>query len=634
MKKEKYKTYKHILQKYVRKTGTVIVVQWKMRIPILIFCDAVLINLAIILPYFIRLIKQPLTYYLELSLIATPIILGIFYFSRLYHRVWAYASIGELQAILQSISSGSVVVIIIMYIINSPVPASNVILFWAFGIIFVGGSRFAWRVFIETNQPRTCPKATDSKKTLIYGAGDAGALVAREYKRHYNGSQPVIGLIDDDPQKHNLSIYGLPVLGARDRIPSLVYKYGIDEIIIAMPSVSGDTMREIVQFCKESVASVKILPGVYQLLDGQVTINQIRPVDIEDLLGREPVQVNLGEISGYLKGKVVLVTGAGGSIGSELCRQIALVEPGKLILLGHGENSIYNIWLELTDKFPQLRTQVVIADVRDRKKLEDVFQRYKPQVVFHAAAHKHVPLMEMHPDEAVKTNIFGTKNVAELADRMNCETFVFISTDKVVNPSSVMGATKRIAELIIQNMFKHSATKFAAVRFGNVLGSRGSVVPIFKEQIAKGGPVTVTHPEMTRYFMTIPEAVQLVIQAGSMAEGGEVFLLDMGEPVKIVDLATNLIKLSGFEPNKDIEIKFTGVRPGEKLFEELLTAEEGSTSTRHKRIFEAKPIAIDEALLVGELLKLSNRNIYDGNDVFQGLKRMMPGLVYYNEMVS
>ncbi|MCL5289750.1 MAG: polysaccharide biosynthesis protein [Bacillota bacterium] len=605
-----------------------------MRIPILIFCDAVLINLAIILPYFIRLIKQPLTYYLELSLIATPIILGIFYFSRLYHRVWAYASIGELQAILQSISSGSVVVIIIMYIINSPVPASNVILFWAFGIIFVGGSRFAWRVFIETNQPRTCPKATDSKKTLIYGAGDAGALVAREYKRHYNGSQPVIGLIDDDPQKHNLSIYGLPVLGARDRIPSLVYKYGIDEIIIAMPSVSGDTMREIVQFCKESVASVKILPGVYQLLDGQVTINQIRPVDIEDLLGREPVQVNLGEISGYLKGKVVLVTGAGGSIGSELCRQIALVEPGKLILLGHGENSIYNIWLELTDKFPQLRTQVVIADVRDRKKLEDVFQRYKPQVVFHAAAHKHVPLMEMHPDEAVKTNIFGTKNVAELADRMNCETFVFISTDKVVNPSSVMGATKRIAELIIQNMFKHSATKFAAVRFGNVLGSRGSVVPIFKEQIAKGGPVTVTHPEMTRYFMTIPEAVQLVIQAGSMAEGGEVFLLDMGEPVKIVDLATNLIKLSGFEPNKDIEIKFTGVRPGEKLFEELLTAEEGSTSTRHKRIFEAKPIAIDEALLVGELLKLSNRNIYDGNDVFQGLKRMMPGLVYYNEMVS
>lgn len=604
---------------------------WKMRIPLLMFCDAVLINLAIVLPYFIRFIKQPLTYYFELSLIATPIILGIFYFSRLYHRVWAYASIGELQTILQSISNGSIAIIIIMYITNTPVPTSNVILFWAFGIIFVGGSRFVWRLFIENKQTETCPKATNSKKTLIYGAGDAGALVAREYKSHYNGSHPVIGFIDDDPQKHNLSIYGLSVLGGRDSIPSLVYKYGIDEIIIAMPSVSGNTIREIVQFCKESVASVKILPGVYQLLDGQVTINQIRPVDIEDLLGREPVQVNLREISNYLKGKVVLVTGAGGSIGSELCRQIALVEPGKLVLLGHGENSIHKIWLELRDRFPSLELAVEIADIRDKPKLQRVFSKHKPSVVFHAAAHKHVPLMEMHPDEAVKTNVFGTKNVAELADKENAEIFVLISTDKAVNPSSVMGATKRMAELIIQNMFEGSRTKFVAVRFGNVLGSNGSVVPVFKEQIAKGGPVTVTHPDMTRYFMTIPEAVQLVIQAGAMAEGGEVFILDMGEPVKIVDLATNLIKLSGFEPGKDIKIKFTGIRPGEKLFEELLTAEEGATSTRHKRIFVAKPVEIDYATLLSELLELSNKQIADGSEVFGCLQKMMPKLIQYRQ---
>lgn len=620
-------------------SGAVMFMSWRYRIPLLMLCDALLINLSIFIPYLIRFngvwTDNHLLFYAELAIIATPVTLAIFYFSKLYHRVWTYASTGELIIILQSISIASINTTFLTYMIKSPIPRSIIILSWAFGIIFVGGSRFAWRLFVENRNHAKNPCRKEGKRILVYGAGDAGALVAREYKTHYNGSHPeIIGFIDDNIKKHNLTIHGLPVLGGRESITSLVAKYSVDEIIIAMPSVSRSIIREIVEFAKETVATVMILPGIYQLLDGNVTTTKIRPVEIEDLLGREPVQVNLQEISRYLKGKSVLVTGAGGSIGSELCRQIAQVEPYKLILLGHGENSIHKIWLELSDTFPHLRMQIVIADVRDRKKLEDVFQRHKPQVVFHAAAHKHVPLMEMHPDEAVKTNIFGTKNVAELADRMNCETFVFISTDKAVNPSSVMGATKRIAELIIQNMFKHSATKFAAVRFGNVLGSRGSVVPIFKEQIAKGGPVTVTHPEMTRYFMTIPEAVQLVIQAGSMAEGGEVFLLDMGEPVKIVDLATNLIKLSGFEPNKDIEIKFTGIRPGEKLFEELLTAEEGSTSTRHKRIFEAKPIVIDEALLVGELLKLSNTNIYDGNEVFQGLKRMMPELIYYNEMVS
>ncbi|WP_003545004.1 nucleoside-diphosphate sugar epimerase/dehydratase [Desulfotomaculum nigrificans] len=608
---------------------------WRLRIPSLICFDAILINFAIIISYLVRfdgnITKPYWTNLFKLSIIATLIFLVIFYICKLYHRIWAYASTGELMTVLKSVTLGSLAVTFITYMTKFPVPRSIILLFWAFGIIFVGGSRFAWRIFVESRHHGKYPVVKNKKRILIYGAGDAGALVAREYKSHYNGSQPVIGFIDDDPKKHHLTIHGLPVLGGRENIPSLVCNYSVDEIIIAMPSVPRNSIREIVNYCKEYVASIKILPGVYQLLDGKVTINQIRPVEIEDLLGREPVRTNLKEISRYLKNKVVLVTGAGGSIGSELCRQIARVGPKKLVLLGHGENSIHKIWLELSEKFPELPLKVEIADVRDKPKLEIVFAQNKPDVVFHAAAHKHVPLMEMHPDEAVKTNVFGTKNVAEMADRSHCEIFVLISTDKAVNPSSVMGATKRMAELIIQNLFKGSDTKFVAVRFGNVLGSRGSVVPIFKEQIAKGGPVTVTHPEMTRYFMTIPEAVQLVIQAGAMAKGGEVFLLDMGEPVKIVDLATNLIKLSGFKPGEDIEIKFTGIRPGEKLFEELLTAEEGATSTRHKRIFVAKPAEIDYATLISELLELSKKQIVDGNEVFRCLQKMMPKLIHYRQ---
>lgn len=612
---------------------------WQIRISLLLICDALLINLAMFIPYSIHMFSdlnaELIKDFIELSAIATPIMLAIFFVSKLYHRVWAYASTGELITILQSVSIGNICIVFLTYMINSPVPISSIVMFWAFGIILLGGSRFAWRLFIEYRGRGKCLRNYGDKKILIYGAGDAGALVAREYKSHYNGSQPVVGFIDDDHKKHHLSIHGFPVLGGRDSIPSLVSKYCISEIIIAMPSVSGNTVREIVEYCKELVLDIKILPGVYQLLDGKVTINQIRPVQIDDLLGRETVQVDLKEITGYIKDKVVLVTGAGGSIGSELCRQVAAIGPKKLILLGHGENSIHRIWLKLTNKFPGLNLSIQIADVRDRHKLQLIFEEQRPEVVFHAAAHKHVPLMEMHPDEAVKTNIFGTKNVAEMAQWFRCKTFVFISTDKAVNPSSVMGATKRMAELMVQNLFNGSETKFVAVRFGNVLGSNGSVVPVFKEQIARGGPVTVTHPDMKRYFMTIPEAVQLVIQAGAMARGGEVFLLDMGEPVKIVDLATNLIKLSGFEPGKDIEIKFTGIRPGEKLFEELLTAEEGSTSTKHKRIFVAKPVEVDHAALMTELLKLSQREVVDGNEVFLALERAMPRFArHYSDQVS
>ncbi|MEG6617383.1 nucleoside-diphosphate sugar epimerase/dehydratase [Peptococcaceae bacterium 1198_IL3148] len=594
-----------------------------------------MINLAIIIPYLIRFEGNIPALFLEgmyvLMLIATPVLILIFYYTKLYHRVWSYASTDELIAIIHSISAGSLVIIFLTYMVETHIPRSIILMFWAFCIIFISGSRFAWQQYIRSRNKGRPDAPTTNKKILIYGAGDAGALVAREYKNHYNGNQPVVGFVDDDYSKHNLSIHGLLVLGGRGDISNIVSKYGVNEVIIAMPSVAGAEIKEIVEICKKHVPSVKILPGVYQLLDGKVTLSKIRPIDIEDLLGREPVQVNLQEISLYLHKKVVMVTGAGGSIGSELCRQVCELEPQKLILLGHGENSIYEIWLELRESYPNINLAVEIADIRDRDKLQLVFSKHKPNVVFHAAAHKHVPLMEMHPDEAIKTNVFGTKNVAELADQSNCDAFVFISTDKAVNPSSVMGATKRMAELIVQNMFKGSKTKFVAVRFGNVLGSRGSVVPIFKEQIAKGGPVTVTHPEMKRYFMTIPEAVQLVIQAGAMAQGGEIFVLDMGEPVKIVDLATNLIKLSGFDPGKDIEIKYTGVRPGEKLFEELLTAEEGSASTQHKRIFVAKPVEIEHTALTEEIMKLAEKDVLDNGRVFESLARIMPNFISYQK---
>lgn len=602
----------------------------------LVIVDALLINTAFFVALCLRFdgstAWQVMASYNQLSLLLTAVMLPLLYFYKLYHRAWAYASVQELLAIIYAISLGSLITTFLTYMLQIQQPRSIIVLHWAFTIIFIGGSRFAYRLFPGHGVKRV--DAVPQKRTLIFGAGDAGALVVREYITHYNSSQPVVGFIDDDPKKQKLIIHGVPVLGTRADLPRIVDKYKIEEIIIAMPSVPGTVIKEILDTCKVHVANIKILPGVYQLLSGEVTLNKIRPVDIEDLLGREPVKVNLVEISQYLKGKVVLVTGAGGSIGSELCRQIAVVGPSKLVILGHGENSIHKTWMELLDTFYGLDIAVEIADVRDRDKLEQVFAKHRPNVVFHAAAHKHVPLMEAHPDEAIKTNVLGTKNVAELADKVNSDIFVLISTDKAVNPSSVMGATKRLAELIVQNMFTGSQTKFVAVRFGNVLGSRGSVVPIFKEQIAKGGPVTVTHPEMKRYFMTIPEAVQLVIQAGAMAQGGEIFVLDMGEPIKIVDLARNLIKLSGFEPDKDIKIEYTGIRPGEKLFEELLTAEEGSTSTKHKRIYVARPVAVNKQALVEEILHLREEPSCSREKIFECLGRIMPQFDTYREVAG
>jgi len=428
---------------------------------------------------------------------------------------------------------------------------------------------------------------------LIVGAGNTGALIARQIQQNHRLSKKIVGFADDARSKCGQMLLGFKVLGNRKDLKRLVAEYQVDEIIIAIPTMTRQQLTQIIQDCRQTGCRVKIVPALDELINGRPVIEQLRDVNLEDLLRREPVKLNLEKVAGYLKGKRVLVTGAGGSIGSELCRQIVRLQPDSLILLGKGENSIYEIEQELHERYPGLSIEPVIADVRDQKRIRAIFARTRPEAVFHAAAHKHVPLMELQPEEAVQNNVFGTRNVAEAAHAYGVDIFVMISTDKAVNPTSVMGTTKRVAEQIIQSINLVSRTKFVAVRFGNVLGSRGSVVPLFKKQIAAGGPVTITHPEMKRYFMTIPEAVQLVLQAGSMAQGGEVFVLDMGEPVKIYDMACALIELAGLRPGRDIEIRFTGLRLGEKLFEELLTAEEGTSATAHEKIFVANLQSID-----------------------------------------
>lgn len=544
--------------------------------------------------------------------------LSVFYGFGLYHRLWQYASIDELIAIIGSVTVSSIFIYMYMLLIGNQEPISMYILTWSYSIFLVGASR----LFVRLLQVFRQKTYENRAKILIIGAGDAGAMIAREIRQRYYNSKELIGFIDDDPNKKNKSLFGVKVLGARDKIGEVVRKYNAEEIIIALPSVQGLVYREILQSCLDTKCIVKTVPALYELIDGKVTVRQLRDVSLEDLLRRDPVQLDIGKIAKYLAGKRILVTGAGGSIGSELCRQIASVSPVALYLLGKGENSIYYIHRELRGKYPKLHIEPIIADIRDRERINAVFSREKPQVIFHAAAHKHVPLMELQPEEAIKNNVFGTKIIAEAADRYQAEIFIMISTDKAVNPTSVMGLTKRVAEMIVQNLNSISTTKFATVRFGNVLGSRGSVVPLFRGQIAAGGPITITHPEMRRYFMTIPEAVQLVLQAGAMAEGGEVFVLDMGEPVAILDMACDLIRLSGLEPYRDIPIEFTGIRAGEKLSEELLTAEEGTTATRHAKIFVANLKTVDQSTLQYALSHL--REVTQHQDIKEALGKLVP----------
>lgn len=597
------------------------------RIVLLTSIDILLVAFSVLFSYLLRFdfhipesFLKTLRYVIPLYVLL--IIIGFNLF-KIYKRIWQYASVGDLISIFKGVAIGTIAFFLIQQLIINYlyseliVPRSIYLLTTIIAFFVVGGSRFLWRL-TRDNYRKLQP---DHRRALIVGAGEAGILVVKELKHSKSDYYPV-AFIDDDLQKQNYEIVGVPVVGTRHDIVQVVEDYNIDDIIIAMPSASRVEISKILNICKETNKQIKIIPRVNDLIDGKVTVKMIRDVSVEDLLGREPVKVNMDEITGYLKDKVVLVTGAGGSIGSEISRQVAAVTPKELLLLGHGENSIYDIELELRRKYPDLSIHPIIADIQDQERILQVFQSFQPQVVFHAAAHKHVPLMEANPHEAIKNNVFGTQNVATAASQYGAERFVLISTDKAVNPTSVMGVTKRIAELIVQSLNGKSNTIFTAVRFGNVLGSRGSVIPVFKKQIELGGPVTVTHPDMVRYFMTIPEAVQLVIQAGAFAEGGEVFILDMGKPVKIADLARDLIKLSGLTPDKDIQVVYTGIRPGEKLFEEIMSKEEGATATKHDRIFVGRPLGQSAEKLHQLLVEL--QTLQDANAIRMKLKEIVP----------
>lgn len=518
----------------------------------------------------------------------------------LYTRIWRYAGMREMVAVLIATTLGAGLFYTGMYVFDKSLPRSIYLISWILSTGVIGIGRMVLH-YIAMQYGGKQSTDADMVNTLIIGAGDAGATIAREIERYHKRSRKVIGFIDDDESKFNRLMGGVRILGNRHDIPSIVKENKVKEIIIAMPSVTRNEIRNIMEICSPLKCKVNTLPGMYQLLDDEVLVSHLHPVSIEDLLERDEVRLDMDIVEHYIRDKVVLVTGAGGSIGSEICRQIMRVGPKQLLLLGHGENSIYLINQELKNIYKDGPIIPIIADIRDKQQLDQIFTQYNPQVVFHAAAHKHVPLMEIQPMAAVLNNIYGTRNVADVAGRHGVERFVMISTDKAVNPTSVMGATKRVAEKVIISMNDTYDTKYITVRFGNVLGSRGSVIPLFKKQIEAGGPVTVTDPEMTRYFMTIPEASQLVLQAGAMGKGGEVFLLDMGEPVKIIDLARNMIRLSGLEPDKDIHIKITGLRPGEKKYEELLTSEEGTNRTNHTKIFEAALDTVDRDWLIDKI---------------------------------
>ena len=565
------------------------------RFVFLIVLDAILINLAFLLAIFIRFDwvfpEHYANGFLIIAFLLTSLKLIIYLMSGLYQSLWRYAGDMDLLRIVLAVTFGSVISQIFILNTNIHYARSVYIISWMLTIFFIGGSRLSYRIlrrtFLELKH-----SSKKVKKVMVIGAGSAGLIVIRELRSNTNGEYKTVVVIDDDCWKWKTKLNGIPVIGGIDKIPQVCVMKKVDEIIIAMPSVSRDQISEIIKICQSTGCKLKILPRIYDLIDGKITIKNVRDVSIEDLLGRKEVNLNTEEISGYLKDEVVLVTGGGGSIGSELCRQIAKYEPKKLIVLDIYENSAYDLQNEIVQNFKNLDFEVVIASIREIDRLREVFNTYHPGIIFHAAAHKHVSLMENNPQEAIKNNVIGTLNTAMCADEFNVKKFVLISTDKAVNPTNIMGASKRVAEMIIQSMNNESKTEFVAVRFGNVLGSNGSVLPLFKRQIANGGPVTVTHPDITRFFMTIPEAACLVIQAGAMAQGGEIFVLDMGNPVKIVDLAQDLIRLSGFKVDKDIKIEFTGLKPGEKLYEELLLEEEGLCETKQNGIFIAPPSKI------------------------------------------
>lgn len=555
--------------------------------------------------------------------------IGIFAMFKLYNSLWAFASETELQNLIMACVVSTFVNGVGMFIVRvekRPVPNSYYFMygFWLVALIFA--SRFSYR-FIRSQKHKRSNR-DNAINVMIIGAGDAGNSIIKELSISNYSTMHVACIIDDDKNKWGSYIQGVKVEGGREKILECVDSHNIDEIFIAIPSASRQTIRELLEICKETECKLRSLPGIYQLVNGEVSVSKLREVEVEDLLGRDPIQVDIDSILGYVQGKVVMVTGGGGSIGSELCRQIASHKPSQLIIVDIYENSAYEIQQELLYKYPELNLVVLIASVRNTNRMNTIFETYRPDIVYHAAAHKHVPLMETSPNEAIKNNIFGTWKTAQAAATYGTSKFVMISTDKAVNPTNIMGASKRICEMIVQTFNRHYATEFVAVRFGNVLGSNGSVIPLFKKQIAQGGPVTVTHPDIIRYFMTIPEAVSLVLQAGAYAKGGEIFVLDMGEPVKILDLAKNLIRLSGYKVDEDIKIEFTGLRPGEKLYEELLMDEEGLQDTANKMIHIGKPIQIDEMKFFAQLKNLKEESRNECTDVRPLIKEIVPTYNY------
>jgi FlaA1/EpsC-like NDP-sugar epimerase len=546
----------------------------------------------------------------------------VFFLLRMYATMWSVAGIREAGHIVGACGLASLIQIAGMLMLEMKVPRSYFVLSFMALSAEEGLVRLSYRILTTIHLPGKQLK--DGRRVLIAGAGTSGAVILKEMQTSPYAEGYVVCFVDDDKNKVGKILNGVPIAGKREDIPGLVEKYKVDEIYIAMPSAPAKDRKEIIEICRETGCRVKILPGIYQLLNGEVSVGKLREVEIEDLLGREPVRVNMDEILDYVRGKVVLVTGGGGSIGSELCRQIAGHQPKQLIVFDVYENNAYDLQQELKEKFPGLNLVVLIGSVRNTHRVESVFEKYRPEIVYHAAAHKHVPLMEDSPNEAIKNNVFGTYKTAKAADKYGTKRFVLISTDKAVNPTNIMGASKRMCEMVVQMMNAKSKTDFVAVRFGNVLGSNGSVIPLFKKQIEQGGPVTVTHPEIIRYFMTIPEAVSLVLQAGAYAKGGEIFVLDMGEPVKILDLAKNLIRLSGYEPDEDIPITFTGLRPGEKLYEELLMDEEGLQDTPNKLIHIGKPIAFDMEEFCVQLDRLYKVANLDSEAIRGEVKKIVP----------
>jgi FlaA1/EpsC-like NDP-sugar epimerase len=589
------------------------------------FLDTVLLPLMAFLSFLVRLDDLPqgnaLLGWFILTTIATPVHLIVFRCFGIYSRYWRYASIDELLLLISAISLAMIISTPVAFIVAGMtpmalLPRSVPVIFFCFGLAATIAPRLLARIrWHQVIRKRKLLAGQNGKvqRVLIMGAGSAGTMIARELRDNPQLGIVAVGFLDDDPLKQGMQIYGVLVLGNRYDIPRLAREHRVDYVIIAMPSASGKDIRSIVELCERTGVKTKIIPGLYEMLDGKVSVSQLRNVQIEDLLRRPPVQTDIRAVHNLLQGKRVMVTGGGGSIGSELCRQILRAHPAELIILGHGENSVFTIEQELRRLLPSAtKLSVVIADIRFVERIMHVFEQYRPEIVFHAAAHKHVPLMELHPSEAVTNNVLGTRNLLSAAMRVGVHHFVMISSDKAVNPTSVMGATKRVAELLVHEAARQSGCAYVAVRFGNVLGSRGSVVLTFKQQIAMGGPVTVTHPEMRRFFMTIPEAVQLTLQAAVLGKGGEVFVLDMGEPIRIVDLARDMIELSGLKVGRDIDIVFTGLRPGEKLYEELFVEGEEYERTDHAKIFIARnasrfvPRALAEQIRVLETAAIND----------------------------